>query len=71
MKQTRRRRHLRPRPTRSQVNQQILRVRSALQAFQMEWVLEAQRPERNLGRLRFLHDAIVQMRDEIPSLEAC
>jgi hypothetical protein len=71
MKQTRRRRHLRPRPTRSMINQQILRVRSTLQAFQMEWVLEAQRPERNLGRLRFLHDAIVQMRDEILSLEAC
>jgi len=71
MKQTRRRRHLRPRPTRSMINQQIQRVRAALQAFQMEWVLEAQRPERDLGRLRFLHDAIVQMRDEIFSLEAC
>jgi len=53
------------------INQQIQRVRAALQAFQMEWVLEAQRPERDLGRLRFLHDAIVQMRDEIFSLEAC
>jgi hypothetical protein len=71
MKQTRRRRHLRPRPTRSQLTQQIQRVRSALQAFQMEWVLEAQRPERNLGRLRFLHVAITQMQDEISSLEAC
>ena len=50
------------------INQQIQRVRSALQAFQMEWILEAQRPEHNLGRLRFLHDAIVQMRDEISSL---
>lgn len=68
MKQTRRRCHLRPRPTRSQVNQQIQRVRSTLQAFQMEWILEAQRPEHNLGRLRFLHDAITQMRDEILSL---
>jgi hypothetical protein len=70
MKQTRRRRHLRPRPTRSMINQQIQRVRSALQAFQLEWILEAQRPERNLGRLRFLHDAITQIRDEISSLEA-
>jgi hypothetical protein len=42
-----------------------------LQAFQLEWILEAQRPECNLGRLRFLHDGIVQMRDEIFSLEAC
>jgi hypothetical protein len=52
------------------INQQIQRVRSALQTFQLEWVLEAQRPERNLGRLRFLHDAIVQIRDEISSLES-
>jgi hypothetical protein len=52
------------------INQQIQRVRSALQAFQLEWILEAQRPERNLGRLRFLHDAITQIRDEISSLEA-
>jgi hypothetical protein len=53
------------------INQQILRVRSALQAFQLEWVLEAQRPEHSLGRLRFLHDAIVQMQDEVSSLEGC
>ena len=52
------------------INQQIQHVRSTLQAFQLEWILEAQRPECNLGRLRFLHDAIVQMRDEISSLEA-
>jgi hypothetical protein len=70
MKNLRRRRHLRPRPTRSMVNQQIQRVRSALQAFQLEWLLEAQRPARNLGRLRFLHDAITQIRDEISSLES-
>lgn len=70
MKQTRRRRHLRPRPTRSMINQQIQRVRSALQAFQLEWLLEAQRPARHLGRLRFLHDAITQIRDEVSSLES-
>ena len=68
MKQTRRRRHLRPRPTRSQINQQVRLVRSTLQAFQLEWVLEAQRPDRDLARLRFLHDAIVQMRDELSAL---
>jgi hypothetical protein len=53
------------------INQQILRVRSTLQAFQMEWILEAQRPERNLGRLRFLHDAILAMKGELEALEAC
>jgi hypothetical protein len=53
------------------INQQIQRLRSALQAFQLEWLLESQHPARNLGRLRFLHDAIVQMRDEIAALEDC
>ena len=52
------------------INQQILRVRSTLQAFQLEWVLEAQRPERNLGRLRFLRVAILAMKDELEALEA-
>ena len=71
MKHTRRRRHLRPRPTRSQIRHLIRRVRSALQAFQLEWLLEARRPDRNLGRLRFLQEAIVAMKDELSSLEAC
>jgi hypothetical protein len=51
-------------------NQQTQRVRSVLQAFQLEWVLEAQRSERNLGRLRFLHVAILAMKDELEALEA-
>jgi hypothetical protein len=69
MKQHRRRRHLRPRPTRSQINQQLQRVGSRLQAFQLEWILEARRPDRNLVRLRLLQASIMQMRDEILSLE--
>lgn len=70
MKQTRRRRHLRPRPTRSQINHQVTRVRSTLQMFQLEWLLEASQTQPRLPRLRFLHGAIVQMRDEISSLES-
>ncbi len=69
MKQNRRRRHLRPRPTRSQINQQIRHVQSNLQLFQLEWLLEAGLPQPRLARLRFLHDAIVAMKDEIISLE--
>ena len=45
MKQLRRRRHLRPRPTRSMINQQVQHVRTTLQAFQLEWILEARRSE--------------------------
>ncbi len=69
MKQNRRRRHLRPRPTRSQINQQIRHVQSNLQLFQLEWLLEAGLPQPRLPRLRFLRDAIVAMKDEIVSLE--
>jgi hypothetical protein len=64
-----RRRHLRPRPTRSQINQQVERVRSAIQLFQLEWIVEARKAQPSLGRLRFLHDAIGQMKDEVVSLE--
>jgi hypothetical protein len=51
------------------INHQIRRVGSTLRAFQLEWILEARRPDRNLTRLHFLRAAIVQMRDEISSLE--
>ena len=69
MKQNRRRRHLRPRPTRSQVTQQLQRARSAIQIFQLEWILEARKTQPSLGRLQLLHDAIGQMKDEVLSLE--
>jgi hypothetical protein len=69
MKQDRRHRHLRPRPTRSQLNQQIARIQSLLQLFQLEWLLESQRPAPCCQRLRFLHDRIVEMRDELETLE--
>ena len=69
MKQYRRRRHLRPRPTRSQINQQVERVRSAIQLFQLEWIVEARKAQPSLGRLRFLHEAIGEMKNEVLSLE--
>ena len=69
MKINRRRRHLRPRASRSQINQQIARMQSALRLFQTEWLLESQRPAPCHQRLRFLHDRIVEMRDEISALE--
>ncbi len=70
MKQNRRRRHLRPCPTRHQINQAMQRVSSALRLFQLEWALESERPAPCYQRLRFLHDRIVAMRDEISSLES-
>ncbi len=70
MKQNRSRRHLRPCPTRHQINQAMERVSSALRLFQIEWVLESQRHLPCYQRLHFLHDRIVEMRDEISSLES-
>jgi hypothetical protein len=61
VKHLRRRRHLRPRPTRSQIRHQIRGVCAALHAFQLEDRL----PDPNLGRLPFLHEVIAQM------LEVC
>jgi len=70
MKQLRRRRrHLRPSPTRAQINQQISRVCNHLRLFQAEWLLEAQQEQPRLPRLRFLQDAILVMRDEVNTLE--
>ena len=69
MKQNRRRRHLRPRPSRSQINHQLRRARSVIQLFQVEALLEAHKPEPSLCRLRFLDAAVGQMKDEVLSLE--
>jgi hypothetical protein len=69
MKIHRRRRHLRPRPTRSQIHHQLRRARSAVQLFQMEALLEAHKPEPSPGRLRFLDAAVGQLKDEVLSLE--
>lgn len=69
MKQDRCRRHLRPRPSRSQVNQQIGRVCSALHAMQLEWILESQKPIPSLPRLQFLHKMIDLAKDEVLVLE--
>ena len=68
MKQNRRR-HLRPRPSRSQVNQQISRLCSNIRLFQMEALLEARNPQPDLGRLRFLDSAVGQMKIEVLALE--
>ena len=69
MKRNFRRRHLRARPTRYQVNQQLQRARSAIQLFQLEWIVGARKTQPSLARLRFLHEAIGQMKDEVLSLE--
>ena len=69
MKHTRRRRHLRPQPSRSQLNHQLDQARRTMQLFQIEWLVEAGQESPSLRRLRLLHDAVVTMRDEIADME--
>jgi hypothetical protein len=69
MKQERRRRQLRPRPCRSQINQQLEHIRSTTQLFQLEALLEASKPEPNLPRLQFLDHMLGLMQEEAASLE--
>ena len=71
MKIMRRRRHFRPRPARAQILQQIRRLRNRLQLFQIEWLLEAGRPDRNSLHLRRLHQGILECQEEIGTLETC
>jgi hypothetical protein len=70
MKHTRRRRHLRPRPTRCQVNQEINWARSWYQLLQLESVLELGRPTPDLPRLRWLQQQLLTCEDVISTLEA-
>ena len=69
MKQNRCRRHLRPRPSRSQVNQQVGHVCAAIQALQLEALLELRKPEPSLPRLQFLNKMIDLAKDEVVALE--
>ena len=69
MKHSRRLRHLRPRPCRAQIHQQIERVRSAIALFQLEALLEASRPQPCGKRLAELSHMVGLMQDEATSLE--
>ncbi len=70
MKINRRRRHLRPRPTRGQISAALRRLRTLLNLLRVEWVLEARNPQPRMAHLQFLHDRIVELNDEIAQLEA-
>ncbi len=69
MKHTRRRRQLRPQPSRSQLNLQLDQARRTIQLFQIEWLVEASQETPSLRRLRLLHDAVVTLRDDIADVE--
>jgi len=66
----RRRRPLRPRPTRHQVNQEISRARRLHQLFEIERVIELQRPEPDVSHLRYVQNQIASLEDIMVTLEA-
>jgi len=69
MKNTRRRRHLRPRLTRCQVRQELSRARSWYQLLKIEAALELGRPAPDVSRLRWLHNQVLAGEDVIAALE--
>jgi hypothetical protein len=69
MKHTRRRRHLRPRPSRSQVRQQLCHIGRTLQLVQLEALVEVQKPEPSLPRLRILNEVAGSLREEAAAVE--
>ncbi len=66
----RRRRALRPRPTRHQINREIDRACRLHQLFQIEWVMELQQPQPDVEHLRFIQEQIASLEDVVITLEA-
>ncbi len=71
MKQTRRRRHLRPRQTRSQIHHAIQQLRRTLNLVRVEAALELRRPAPCTERMRWLERRAVECQDAIAMMEAC
>ena len=67
----RRRRALRPRPTRHQINQEIRRARHLHELFRVEGVLELSRPQPDVVHLRYVQQQIADLQDAISTLEMC
>ncbi len=65
----RRRRPLRPRPTRHQVNQEIRRAQHLHQLFQIEQVMELSKPEPDIAHLRYVQEQLAALADIVVTLE--
>ena len=71
MKHTfRRRRALRPRPTRSQIRQEMARARRMHKLFRAERALELDRPHPDVVHLRYVQQQIAALEDVMTALEA-
>ena len=65
-----RRRALRPRPTRSQIRQEMARARRMHKLFRIEGALELDRPHPDVIHLRYVQQQIAALQDAISMLEA-
>ncbi len=71
MKQTRRRRHLRPRATRSQIRHSIDQLQRTLNLVRVEAALELRRPTPSVEHLRSLEHRALECQEAISLMEAC
>jgi len=71
MKHTfRRRRALRPRPTRHQINQEIGRAHRMHKLFRIEQALELGRLQPDMAHLRYVQQQLAALEDAVMALEA-
>ncbi len=71
MKHTiRRRRALRPRPTRHQINQEVRRARRLQELLRLEQALELGRPKPDAAHLRYIQDQLAALEDNVVTLES-
>jgi len=69
MKQNRRRRHLRPRPSRSQIHHGLQQLERTLRLLRVEAALELRRPAPCLEHLRWLEHRTLECQEAISYLE--
>ena len=65
----RRRRALRPRPTRHQLNQEIRRARRLQELLRLEQALELGQPKPDAAHLRFIQEQLAALEDSVINLE--
>jgi hypothetical protein len=69
MKQNRRRRHFRPRPSRSQINHGLQQLERTLNLLRVEAALELRRPEPSIEHLRCLEHRVLECQEAMSYLE--
>ena len=70
MKNLRRRRHLRPRPTRSQINHTVRQLQRTLNLVRIEAALELSRPAPCAAHMQWLERRALECQDAIAAVES-